>query len=178
MFILLNGAFGIGKTIAARALLGRVPTSRLHDPEPVGVALQRASAILRPGGRIDDFQDLALWRLITAWGASWRHRRCAVVIVPMAFSNLTYLDTLAGTLAGFGIVHKLCLVAPLDVVRERLGRRAEAEETPLDQWTLKRAEACCEAHLSPAFGHPIAQRRRPARSCEASASWQTSGDVA
>ena len=59
MFILLNGAFGIGKTTTARALLGQVPGSRLYDPEPVGFALQSASAFLRPRGRIDDLQDLA-----------------------------------------------------------------------------------------------------------------------
>ena len=155
MFILLNGAFGIGKTTAACALLGQVTDSRLYDPEPVGVALQRLSAFLRPRGRIEDFQDLASWRRITAWRARRRHRGCAVLIVPMAFSNLTYLDMLAGTLAGSGVVHKLCLVAPLEVVRERLRRRAEAEGTPMDQWALKRAETCCEAHRSPGFGHPI-----------------------
>lgn len=155
MFILLNGAFGIGKTTAACALLGQVRDSRLYDPEPVGVGLQRLSAFLRPCGRIEDFQDLASWRRITAWRARRRHRGCAVLIVPMAFSNLTYLHMLAGTPAGSGVVHKLCLGAPLEVVRERLRRRAEAEGTPMDQWALKRAETCCEAHRSPAFGHPI-----------------------
>lgn len=155
MFILLNGAFGIGKTTTARALVGQVPRSRLYDPEPVGIALQRASAFLRPGGRIDDFQDLASWRRITAWGALWRHRSCAVVIVPMAFSNLAYLDAVARTLAGFGVVQKLCLVAPLTIVQERLRSRAEALGSPVDRWALERAEACCEVHSSPAFGHPI-----------------------
>ena len=116
---------------------------------------QRASAFLRPGGRIEDFQDLASWRRIAAWGARRRHRGCAVVIVPMAFSNLAYFESLEGALARSGVIHKLCLVAPLDVIGERLQRRAEAEGKPIDRWALERAEACCEAHRSPAFGHSI-----------------------
>lgn len=50
MFVLLNGALGIGKTAAACALLRQVTDSRLYDPEPVGVGLQRLSAVLRPRG--------------------------------------------------------------------------------------------------------------------------------
>ena len=106
-------------------------------------------------GRIDDFQDLASWRRIAAWRARRLHRGCAVVIVPMAFSNLAHLKCFEGALARSGIVHKLCLVAPPDVIRERLSRRAEAVGTPVDQWAVERVEACCEAYRSPAFGHPL-----------------------
>lgn len=88
----------------------------------------------------------------------------------MAFSNLTYLNMLAGTLAGSDVVHKLCLVAPLEVVRERLRRRAEAEGMPMNLWALKRAETRCDAHRSPAFGCYGVDRRDCAKYLQAGSS--------
>lgn len=155
MFILLNGAFGIGKTTTARALLDQMSSSRPYDPEPLGVALQRASAFLRPGGRIDDFQDLALSRRMTVLGARWRYCGGGVVIVPITFSNLGYLDALEDVRTIAGVVRRLCLLAPLDVVHERLRRRAKTEGMPVDEWWLGQAKACCQAHRSPASGHPV-----------------------
>ena len=155
MFILLNGAFGIGKTSTAKALTAKLASSTIYDPEPLGIVMQRVSAYVRMHGRIHDFQDLTSWRRLTAGGARWRHRRYNTVIVPMAFSNLSYLEELASALSRSGPVSKFCLIAPLQVVRERLKRRAQAEGTAVDQWALLRAEECCHAHRSPAFGHPI-----------------------
>ena len=40
----------------------------------------------------------------------------------------------------------------MNVIRERLQRRAEAEGTPVDRWALDRADVCCDAHHSLAFG--------------------------
>ena len=57
----LNGAFGIGKTTVARALVKRLPRAVLFDPEPIGVLLQRFR-------RVDDFQDLRAWRRLTIFG--------------------------------------------------------------------------------------------------------------
>ena len=41
MILLLNGAFGIGKTTVARVLVARMPNALLFDPEMIGLILQR-----------------------------------------------------------------------------------------------------------------------------------------
>ncbi|MBW2415202.1 MAG: hypothetical protein JRG76_11905 [Deltaproteobacteria bacterium] len=64
MIVLLNGAFGIGKTTVARGLRARMPGSGIFDPEMIGFVLRRL-----PGVRVNDYQDLAAWRLLTVAGA-------------------------------------------------------------------------------------------------------------
>ena len=54
MFVLINGAFGVGKSTVARELRSLVPRSVIFDPEWVGPALQRI-----PGQGVSDFQDIA-----------------------------------------------------------------------------------------------------------------------
>ena len=154
MFVLLNGAFGIGKTTAAKAMVAQLASASIYDPEPLGVALQRASVWTGRGG-VDDFQDLSSWRRLIPWAARWRHRGVDMVITPMAFSNLAYFEGLAAALSTSAPVLKLCLVAPIEVVRARLEARARTEGTPVDAWALRRAEECCRVHGSSAFGHPI-----------------------
>src|SRR5687767_2126468 len=63
LILLLNGAFGIGKTSVARRLVARLPRAVLYDPEIIGIALQRAARIV--GWNVPDFQDLRLWRRLT-----------------------------------------------------------------------------------------------------------------
>jgi len=46
MVILINGAFGIGKTTVARALSRRIPGSVICDPELIGFVLQRFRKIV------------------------------------------------------------------------------------------------------------------------------------
>lgn len=40
MIIMINGAFGVGKTTVATILLERIPNSMLIDPEEVGYMLR------------------------------------------------------------------------------------------------------------------------------------------
>ena len=51
MFVLINGAFGIGKSTVARELRSLLPRSVIFDPEWVGLALQRM-----PGSKPSDFR--------------------------------------------------------------------------------------------------------------------------
>jgi hypothetical protein len=45
VILLLNGAFGIGKTTVARVLVRRLPCAVLLDPELLGIALQRVTRV-------------------------------------------------------------------------------------------------------------------------------------
>ncbi len=163
MFILLNGSFGIGKSTVAEALTRDLPGAALHDPERLGFVLRRLPAwMLGRAEQPDDYQDLRLWRDLTAWGARRRHRRASIVVVPMAFTNRAYFDGLAAALGADAPVWRLCLVAPLDVVRERLRRRAHSEGTAVSEFQIRRSAECVAAHKDPAFGLPIDATAAPA----------------
>ncbi len=143
MILLLNGAFGIGKTTVARAFVARSPRTVLFDPELIGMALQRIV-------RVDDFQDLRAWRRLTILGLRITRWFRPNVIVPMAISNPAYLREIVKGIRRFEprVVH-FCLTAPIDVVRERLRQR------PPNAWVERRAAECCVAHGDETFGTQI-----------------------
>lgn len=148
MIVLLNGAFGIGKTEVARALARRLPWSTIFDPEKVGVPLQRAARLV--GRTVDDFQDMSSWRRLTVLGLRASAVLSPCVIVPMAFSEPRYLDEIRGGAERFDRrVHHFCLVAPLAVVQERLRGRGDQPDT--HAWEYRRAAECCTAHKSDVF---------------------------
>lgn len=149
MVVLLNGAFGVGKTTIARTLAGLLPGARIFNPEIVGVPLQR---VLRLGGRqVEDFQNLSSWRALTVIGIRVGHMRSGVLIVPMAVSNPRYLAEIRSGAERFAdpVLH-FCLVAPIAVVRERLRRRGADERR--NAWEYRRAAECCAVHGDAAFG--------------------------
>jgi hypothetical protein len=148
VILLLDGAFGIGKTTVARTLVARMPGSVLLDPELVGIPLQRAARLL--GRTVDDFQDLRAWRRLTVAGLRVARLRWPTIVVPMAFSSAAYLDELRRGLARFEprVLH-FCLVAPEDVVHARLGRRGASPER--NAWEFRRASECCAVHGGEAF---------------------------
>jgi hypothetical protein len=62
MMIWINGAFGAGKTTLAEELHRRLPDALLFDPEYVGYLLRMWLPVPDSG----DFQDIPLWRRLTA----------------------------------------------------------------------------------------------------------------
>lgn len=148
MILLLNGAFGIGKTSVGRVLASRLPRAVLYDPELVGMALQRAGRLV--GTHVEDFQDLRLWRRLTVIALRVVRLFWPNVIVPMAFSNAAYLQEIRAGIGRFES-HQwhFCLVAPLDVVQRRLqSRRVDAADAA---WQQRRAAECCAVHAEEAF---------------------------
>lgn len=153
MVILLNGSFGIGKTTTARALQLALPDAMLS--ERIGWVLQRLPRWIPLGGRgTGDFQDMPIWRSVTIRGIRLARWRRSTVIVPMAFSNLKYLNEIREGIRAFEPdVRHLCLVAPLEIVKERLAGRGLGPGGPA--WAHRRATECCEAHARPEFGEPV-----------------------
>lgn len=156
MFVLLNGSFGIGKTTTSKALVKALLNATIFDPEDVGYVLHRLPPPLT--GRLrkaDDYQDLWLWRWLIGMGGRHAHGGRDFVVVPMAFTNLGYLDGFAAALEKQGPVRRFCLVAPLELVRARLAQRAARQNRDMTEWELRRSAECVAAHADPAFGEPI-----------------------
>lgn len=152
MIVLLNGAFGIGKTTVAREFAARFPRTLLFDPEWIGIPLQRLSGV-------DDFQDLRIWRRLTILGLRIARLFRPNIVVPMAFSNPAYLQEIRAGVHSFDdhVVH-FCLVAPLDVVQSRLRNRGATEANA--PWQYRRASECCAAHTRDEFAEHIAAADR------------------
>lgn len=153
MFLLINGSFGIGKTTLAKRLSVEVQGAVISDPEDVGFVLRRLPPILLGLKRQpDDYQDMALWRRLIVVQARLRHMGSRVVLVPMAFTDRSYFAALEAALLRTAPVQKICLVAPLETVRERLEARAAFEGRALDEFEIRRSTECVAAHVDPFFG--------------------------
>jgi predicted kinase len=163
LYVLLNGSFGVGKSHVARALCRALPNALIADPEWIGYLLQRVAQRHRL-----DFQHDPLWRRLTVAWARTRGRFAATIIVPMAFTDLNYLEEVRTGLAADGrpVVH-FCLTAPLAVIRERLEARGEPAHQARWAWVHRRAAECCDAHSAPAFAeHVSTLDRSPAAVAE------------
>lgn len=158
MYVLINGAFGIGKTTVARQLRRQLPGAALFDPERVGFVLQRL-----PGYDRSDFQHLHVWRRLTVLGARALGMAWPTVVIPMAFSEPAYLEEVrSGLASGSRRVHHFCLTAPLEVVRERLAARGEPPDDARWAWVHRRAAECCRAHAGEEFAvHVPAEDAQP-----------------
>jgi chloramphenicol 3-O-phosphotransferase len=159
VILLLNGAFGAGKTTVARLMVARAARAVLFDPEPIGVVLQRAARLA--GRDVGDFQDLRLWRRLTILGLRVTRRFWPNVIVPMAFSDAAHLQEIRAALERFEprVLH-FCLVAPVEVVHARLRHRGHHPST--HPWEYRRAAECCLVHGGDAFAtHVDAADRTP-----------------
>ena len=153
MFVLLNGSFGIGKTTTANLLVRALSNTAISDPERVGFVLRRLPAWwLGLKAQPNDYQDMALWRRLIVHQARLVHLRASTVIVPMAFTNLDYFNGFATALERTARVKRICLLAPLALVQDRLAARVALENRNMNDFELRRSAECVAAHASPAFG--------------------------
>ncbi len=163
MVILINGAFGVGKTTVAGLLVAKIPKSILFDPEVIGFVLQRLCKFIPFSGHgTDDFQDIPLWRNLTALTALALDKITSrTVIVPMTFSNLEYLNRIRSKLLSKDItVRHFCLTASVETVYERLKIRGVDSSSPEGMWIYPRAAKCCEIHRASEFGEHIDTNKR------------------
>ena len=152
MILILNGAFGIGKTTVAQRVVRALPRAVLFNPEFIGIPLQRGARLL--GREVADFQDLALWRRLTVLALRLVRAFSVNVVVPMAFSNTSYLAEIRSQLTRFDpVVLHICLTAPTDLVHERL--RSRGADVARQSWEYTRATECCAVHPQPEFAEQI-----------------------
>jgi len=151
IYIVINGSFGVGKTSVARELRSLLPRSIIFDPELIGFFIRRT-----PGYAHSDYQHSKLWRHLTTRLAKLFGFGRRVVIIPMTFSRLDYLEEIRSGLSTTDseVLH-FCLVAPIEVIRERLAKRGQPETDPRWSWVHTRALECCVAHESEEFATRI-----------------------
>ncbi|MDI3389047.1 NUDIX domain-containing protein [Streptomyces sp. B-S-A8] len=128
MIIWINGAFGAGKTAAARDLVELIPNSTLFDPEVIGRGLRH----LLPRKHLDevsDLQDLTIWRrLVVDTAAALLHQVGGVLVVPMTLLRQDHRDEIFGGLAARRIAVRHVLLTPAEtILRERLADRPAPE---------------------------------------------------
>lgn len=169
MVILLNGAFGIGKTTVARLLRKRIENSAICDPETIGYVLRRLSAwVPLRGSDTDDYQDMPAWRAWTLAAIRGLRLVRRTVVVPMAFTDPRYLAQIrAGIARCDPQVRHFCLVAPLKIVCARLSQRGVDPASADGAWTFRRASECCAIHSRPEFAEHILAADRSAETIAA-----------
>ena len=154
MIVLLNGAFGIGKTMVGRALVARLPDSLLFDPEKIGLVLQYGRRLT--GRAMVDFQDLPSWRRLTVLGLQTARKFRSNIVVPMAFSNASYLSEIRQGISRFeSQVFHFCLVAAVEEVHARLRERGSDPNQRDGAWQYRRATECCAVHGQRIFAEQV-----------------------
>ena len=157
MLVIINGAFGVGKTTVVRILRQRLRGSTIFDPERLGYILHHLPSFVPfSTRRLGDYQDSAFWRSTTVRLASRQARRHSVVLLPMCFSNLAYLDEIRSGIKSRGCaVHHLCLTASAATVGSRLSRRGLDPDSDEGRWVYPRALKTCGLHIQPEFAVQI-----------------------
>ncbi|MEV0097218.1 NUDIX hydrolase [Streptomyces sp. NPDC050738] len=146
MIVWINGAFGAGKTTAARELIDLIPNSTFYDPEVMGGALRH----LLPQKRlaeVTDYQDLPIWRrMVVDAAAALLAEVGGVLVVPMTLLRQEYRDEIFGSLAARRIpVRHVLLTTDETILRQRIEGREEFDGDPegserVRQWAQDRIE--------------------------------------
>ena len=150
MIVWLDGAFGAGKTTLASELHRRLPDALPFDPEHVGFVLRQWVPV--PSG---DFQDLPLWRSLTAEFAIGLDREYGRhVITPMTLVHAGYRSEIFGLVvaAGVPLLHVFLEVAP-DELRRRIHAQVLSPDDPsadaaAREFRLRNVDRCVAARAA------------------------------
>jgi deoxyadenosine/deoxycytidine kinase len=155
MIVMINGAFGVGKSSAAKQLVNHIPNAMIYDPEEVGLMLRNIipDAIRLEAEKTEDFQDFELWRVLVVQIAQQivNKYKCSLV-VPMTLKNKVYFDYIYKGLQHIDEnIHCFCLTASIERIHKRLEERGDK----LGSWAYNRTEDCLSAYSSDYFGEHI-----------------------
>jgi hypothetical protein len=145
MIIMINGAFGSGKTSAASMLQPLIPNSMIFDPEEIGFMLRKIviGDIRLEEERTDDFQDLELWKVLTVKVAQeLKNKYNKHLIIPMTIYKTDNFEYIYNGLREVDkdIFH-FCLIASEKTIHKRLSNRGD---TP-NGWTFQKSKKCIDA---------------------------------
>lgn len=153
MILLLNGAFGIGKSTLAETLIETRPEWVLFDPEDVGQVLRRALHRVQPK---EDFQEYEGWVPLVAATARELRREGRHLVLPICIADRERYAALVEALREVdGTLRSFCLVAPVEVVHRRLAERGDAP----NGWAGVRTQGCVETHRDALFAEHLDAER-------------------
>lgn len=155
MIIMINGAFGIGKTSVANCLVKNIKNSMLYDPEEVGFLLRNIipREIMHAEEKTDNFQDLILWKkTVVMLAEEIKKQYNKHLIIPMTIREIEYFKYIFNGMKKIdNDIYHFCLTAPLDKIHSRLKQRGE---TP-DSWAFLQTEKCLKAFKNYDFSEYI-----------------------
>lgn len=126
---MINGAFGSGKTSAAKMLQPLIPNSMIYDPEEIGYMLRNIinEETRFEEERTDDFQDLELWRILTVKTANeLMNKYKKHLIVPMTIYKADHFEYILNGFKSFDQdVFHFCLIASGDTIKKRIEGRGD-----------------------------------------------------
>lgn len=151
MIIMINGAFGVGKTSVANDLHKMINNSMIFDPEEIGFMLRNiiSEDIKHSYEKTDNFQDFELWKVLVVNVAELlRKSYNKHLIVPMTIFKKAYLEYIFN---GFKEIDEktfhFCLTAKEETIFERLRKRGEVE----GNWCFVQTKKCIEAYKDNCF---------------------------
>lgn len=169
MIVIVNGAFGVGKTTVVNLLRNQWRNTIVFDPERIGYVLRRLPAFVPLSTqRLGDYQDSVWWRLLTISLAARRARRYYALLMPLCISNFDYLQEIQSGLAtrGLKVLH-LCLTASEETVESRLRARGVDPDSQEGRWVYPRARQACAVHATSRFAaHVPTDGREPGKVAE------------
>lgn len=160
LIIMINGAFGVGKTSVAKELIKKIPNSVIYDPEEVGFMLRKiiTDDIKTDKELTDDFQDLEIWKKIVVQVAGeliLKYKKN--LIVPMTIRKREYFNYIYNGFESLdGQVYHYCLTASLGEVHKRLLKRGDN----IGEFAYKQSEKCVEVFEDSFFKHHINTENR------------------
>lgn len=160
MIIMINGAFGVGKSAVTEKLMEKLDNTMLYDPEEMGFLLRNILPLdIRIKESLDgDFQDFILWKeMVVNLGQALKNTYQRDLIVPMTIRKPEYLGYI---LQGFKETdeqtYHFCLTATKETIFARLRERGEEE----GDWSFQQTEKCLKAYEEYDFGEYIDTENR------------------
>jgi len=142
MIVMINGAFGAGKTTTAQILQTHIPNSMIFDPEEIGYMLRKiiSDEIRLHDERTDDFQDIELWRTLTVKTVSEVKRKYNKhLIVPMTIYKTGNFEYISKEFRNIdNEFYHFCLIASEETIYQRLASRGDKE----GGWTYQQTTKC------------------------------------
>ena len=151
MIIMINGAFGVGKTTVANKLLEELDDFMLFDPEEIGFMLRQVipDDIKKVSERTDNFQDLEMWRSLTVNVAEQLQSTYGKnLIVPMTIYNKNYFEYIFDGFKEMDAqTYHFCLTASKETIHQRLLKRGEQD----GNWCFQQTDKCLEGFKDTCF---------------------------